>query len=161
MHHRPDAGRRSGGGDIGGAVGLHILKGLAALEKNAAEIDHRLGAGDGRRHALRIGDIAFHEIDLADGSQRAQEKAPAGRRAATLIRQPARASARTVCRPRKPVPPKTVTVLESMTRALEKPHPVYRAARRRHTVLIAAREEREEGSFTAKKGAIDLAGGGP
>ncbi len=65
-------------------------------KQNAAEIDHGIRARQRRGDLVLVGDIAFDEIDLADLAQRTQEKPRAGRRAATLMRQPARASARTV-----------------------------------------------------------------
>ena len=80
-----------------------------------AEIDRGIGALEGARHLVGIGDVAFDEIDLAHRAQRAQEEGAVGMAHGDLMRQPARASARTVWRPRKPEPPKTVTRLVFMS----------------------------------------------
>ena len=76
MHQH--GGARIGGGarDIGSAFRLHVFKGLALLEQDAGQVDDGVRALDRRGHAVSVGDIAFHEIDLADRAQRTQEKAP-------------------------------------------------------------------------------------
>ena len=72
MHH-PRAMRRRGQRHLLRAVALHGVEPLpAALEQDAHQVDHDVGAAHRRRHRFGVPDIGLHRMDLADPAERLQ-----------------------------------------------------------------------------------------
>ena len=84
MDHAGAGGGR-GARDACGAFGLHGVEALlAALEQDADQVDHHVGAAHRGLDRVRIAQVRLHGMDLPDPAERlemAREVRPAHRRA--------------------------------------------------------------------------------
>ena len=78
MHHGAQAQPRRFARDRFGAFHMHGLKGLAALEQDAGEVDHGVAARHGVGDLIGIGHVALDEADLAHLAHGAQEEGAVG-----------------------------------------------------------------------------------
>ena len=92
MHHaRAFRGRRAR--DRVRAFGLHRLEALlAALEQDADQVDHHVGAAHRRLDRVRVAQVRLHGVDLPDAADRLEVKreirpAHGGAHAVALARQ--------------------------------------------------------------------------
>ena len=87
---QPRPGRRRGLRDVVRAFRLHRLEALlAALEQDADQVDHHVGAAHRGLHRGRVAQIGLHRVDLPDLPERlqvAREVRPAHRRADAVAR---------------------------------------------------------------------------